>query len=324
MKIKKYQSTFVLVAVLSVLLTAGAVFASTTIGTNITTGGSITASSALVGDGVNQDIYGQSVGAIMNIHKTLSGISGNYIDYVNLQVATILNPLTTPANFSYGLDSSLLVPEANSTDFTSEVYANTGYIDFAGSGDSTKLYGGWFGVEKGGAGTATNVYGSLNRVSNYGLGTITNAYGSWIDSIANSGGGAVTNGYGLYIDSQSAATNNYAMYYNGPGNVVWRLKGDGVVASYNPSFSPKYTAGATDYERIVTQWNSDVAEIGTEAGGTGTLRPLRLLGSSVDATAYKVGGTAGLTQTINTRKADNSGTCTITVVSGLITATTCP
>lgn len=318
---KKYFVSFVVLSFLSVF---GIVSAATTIGTNISTGGSIAASSALIGDGVHTDIYGQSSGANVNLHKTLSGISGNYIDYTNLEVSTILNPLITPVNFAYGLSSSLLVPDTNSTNFTSDVYANTGYFDFAGSGDSSKLYGGWFGVEKGGAGTAAEVYGSLSRVSNYGPGTITNAYGSWIDSVANSGGGTVTNGYGLYIDSQSSATNNYAIWYNGPGNAVWRLKGDGVVASYNPSFSPKYTPGATDFERVVTQWNGNVAEIGTEAGGTGTLRPLRLLGSSVDATAYKVGGTAGLTQTINTRKADNSGTCTITVVSGLITATTCP
>lgn len=35
-------------------------------------------------------------------------------------------------------------------------------------------------------------------------------------------------------------------------------------------------------------------------------------------------GTVGITSVINTRKADNSGTCTITVKNGLVTATTCP
>jgi hypothetical protein len=58
------------------------------------------------------------------------------------------------------------------------------------------------------------------------------------------------------------------------------VNGDGVVAYYNPLFT-KYTPGASNYERIVTQWNSNVAEIGVEAGGTGTLRSLKLIGNAL-------------------------------------------
>jgi hypothetical protein len=57
--------------------------------------------------------------------------------------------------------------------------------------------------------------------------------------------------------------------------------GQAIEALYNPQFT-KYTPGATNYERIILgQWNTNVAEIGTEAGGTGTLRPLLLLGPEV-------------------------------------------
>jgi len=44
--------------------------------------------------------------------------------------------------------------------------------------------------------------------------------------------------------------------------------------------SPSTPPGAVDYERIVEQWNGNVAEIGTEKGGTGTLRDLRFIGAN--------------------------------------------
>jgi hypothetical protein len=47
-------------------------------------------------------------------------------------------------------------------------------------------------------------------------------------------------------------------------------------------YATRYTPGSTDFERIVTQWNANVAEIGTEKGSTGgALRPLKLLGDDV-------------------------------------------
>jgi hypothetical protein len=61
--------------------------------------------------------------------------------------------------------------------------------------------------------------------------------------------------------------------------------GQAIEVLYNPQFV-KYTAGATNYERVVLgQWNGNVAEIGTQAAGTGTLRPLRLIGSVVETTS---------------------------------------
>lgn len=84
-----------------------------------------------------------------------------------------------------------------------------------------------------------------------------------------------------------AGVNPYYAWYDSRG--VRRVKedstfdsvGQAIEALYNPQFA-KYTAGAVDYERIVLgQWNGNVAEIGAEKGGTGTLRSLRLIGAGV-------------------------------------------
>lgn len=56
---------------------------------------------------------------------------------------------------------------------------------------------------------------------------------------------------------------------------------------------------------------------------SGRLEPLTLKIITIDATAYKVSGAAGLTGTLTVRNAAGTGTCTITVVSGIITASTC-
>jgi hypothetical protein len=56
---------------------------------------------------------------------------------------------------------------------------------------------------------------------------------------------------------------------------------------------------------------------------SGRLEPLTLKIITVNASAYQVSGTAGLTGTLTVRNSAGTGTCTITVVSGIITATTC-
>lgn len=124
---------------------------------------------------------------------------------------------------------------------------------------------------------------------------------------------------GVYVDDMhytnmdESTPHPYFLWYNGTAanSAVWRVNAEGIMAYYNPAFAT-YTPGAVDFERIVQQWNTNVAEIGPEAGGTGTPRALRLLGTSVEAAAYKVGATAGI---------DFSGPVTnITVVKGIVTA----
>jgi hypothetical protein len=61
--------------------------------------------------------------------------------------------------------------------------------------------------------------------------------------------------------------------------------------------------------------------------GIGTTNPsykLDVSGSIHGTSYYSNDGTVGITGTINVRRGDNSGACTITVKNGLVTATTCP
>ncbi len=89
------------------------------------------------------------------------------------------------------------------------------------------------------------------------------------------------------------ATNKYAYWYDSPG--VYRIKGDGVMAYYNPAFTPKYTPAAVNFERVRQEWIGDVATYGTEAGGTGVQRVLNLVGSDVQANGVSIlgGGATG-------------------------------
>ncbi len=71
------------------------------------------------------------------------------------------------------------------------------------------------------------------------------------------------------------ATNPYYSWFDSQG--VRRVKedstfdsvGQAIEALYNPQFT-KYTPGAVNFERVILgRWNGNVAEIGTENGGTG-------------------------------------------------------
>lgn len=130
--------------------------------------------------------------------------------------------------------------------------------------------------------------GQYTQVAVGNGGSATNEYGYWVTP-EKFGTGSSTNAYMFYSDDLSglSITNPYYGWYDSRG--VRRVKedntfdsvGQAIEALYNPQFA-KYTAGATDYERVVLgQWNGNVAEIGNQAGGTGTLRPLRLIGDEV-------------------------------------------
>lgn len=104
-------------------------------------------------------------------------------------------------------------------------------------------------------------------------------------------GGAATIPTWMVIWSQdlgaNSAINKYYTWFDSQGvrrvreDATFDSVGQAIEALYNPQFA-KYTPGAADYERVVLgQWNANVAEIGTEKGGTGTLRSLRLIGNTV-------------------------------------------
>lgn len=147
-----------------------------------------------------------------------------------------------------------------------------------------------------GGGTVTEAHAMLAEASSDGSTTclFSSAVTAWVyDAHKNAGEGeqfgfytkwlksrTSATVYGLWVgDPAGLATNTYGFWLDSPG--VYRIKGDGVTAYYRPDFLPKYTPGATDFERIVQQWSGTTAQYGVEVGGTGTMRPLRLLASSV-------------------------------------------
>lgn len=132
-----------------------------------------------------------------------------------------------------------------------------------------------------------SVFGNLSTASGAGRGY--HFFGYNINTVP------MAESYGLWMeDLTGKATNAYFLWSNSPG--VFNVKDDGVMDYYNPSFPIKYTPGGTNYERAVQQWNSNVLEYGTQAGGTGTLRGVKILGASLqtpDLTAPTVKLTPG-------------------------------
>jgi hypothetical protein len=155
-------------------------------------------------------------------------------------------------------------------------------------------------------GEISNAYGFFSQISSSGTGSILNAYGcsSIIYNLSSTSG--VGKAYGILVGfgntvpfeegyalwcGNFGATNGYFLWFDSPG--VYRVKNDGVMAYYNPAFTPQYTPGATAFERVVQQWNGNVLEYGTEAGTTGgVLRGVRIMGASLEIPAtLKIAGT---------------------------------
>ena len=122
------------------------------------------------------------------------------------------------------------------------------------------------------------VYSSVKRLNATG-GTIK-SYGFYSQIQSDNAGAGTSSSYDFYAADHIGTTDaDYFFWLDSTG--VYRIKSDGVMAYYNPTFVPKYTPNAADYERVVQQWSSNVLQYGNEAGGTGTLRGVQLLGSYV-------------------------------------------
>lgn len=172
------------------------------------------------------------------------------------------------------------------------------------------------------AGTITNLQAVYGSIGVYG-GTVSGwAAAFWADFYENDGPG-VTNAVGLFVPAFNGyAANSYAFWSDEQG--VYRIRSDNtfnsvyqaIPALYNPQFT-KYTAGATNFERIVEQFESNVAYVRTEAGGTGTLRDLGLGGGNVLITpsSGKVAKVTTLTSDGVVQTSGGDGTLTTAAVS---------
>jgi len=164
----------------------------------------------------------------------------------------------------------------------------------------------WNEVDQYGTCPITHMVATFNEFSpNGNTGVVTNVYGVW-NSYKNDGTVSPTNMFGFYNSDLgvSGSANRYYEWHDSRGvrrtkeDSTFNSVGQAIEALYNPQFT-KYTPGATNFERVVLgQWNSNVAEIGAEAGGTGTLRDVRVIGNALRVpvlkpnTVYSAAGTA--------------------------------
>lgn len=258
-----------------------ALASSTVSGSNLTIDGSL-----YIGDGSYFGFYPEEMAAF---DRVFSGTIDDNSFLAGLEVSQSLAPgsVTASVPSGYGIDCTLSVANTDSTNWHS-LNQFSGLMEHLGSGTVGDAYGYIGQVYLGGSGNITRAYGLSAYMQNYGSGTIANLYGMYPQHAPQTG--AVTNAYAYYANAEwkhATVTNAYFAWFDSSG--VWRVNGDGIVAYYNPAFT-KYTPGATNYERIVTQWNSNVAEIGTEASGTGTSRALRLIGASYKLAALTSNG----------------------------------
>ncbi len=153
-------------------------------------------------------------------------------------------------------------------------------------------------LENEGPGTIQGGAALYGQCQNAGVGTMTKCASFWAAAPLNTGGGVFTTYFGNYAEaSGGVAVNPYPLWTNDQG--VCRIKADntfdsvyqGIFACYNPLVT-KYVPGASNFERIVIQWETNVAVIGPEKGGSGTLRGLELTGSSLKLDALSGGAGA--------------------------------
>lgn len=223
---------------------------------------------------------------------SLSNISTNTagdVKAVDLQFA--FNPVADESDGDtvIGLNFQVNIPGTNAqnlADFT----GLQGRVNIGGSGTSSGGKGLYSNVALFDSRSAISTFGFWGYpANNTGSGTLTNGYGVYVHAPANTGGGVVTNNFAYWAEDQTlAGANTYYEWFDSQGvrrvkeDATFNAVGQAIEALYNPQFT-KYTPGAANFERVILgQWNSNVAEIGNQAGGTGVLRNLRLLGAAVE------------------------------------------
>lgn len=129
-------------------------------------------------------------------------------------------------------------------------------------------------------GDITDIWGISTTVAQTGSGHVTNAYAQWTDDM---GSLDADNPYYLWFDSRAVLRYKEDVSHDSVGQAV--------LGFYNPLFE-KYTPGAANFERYTEYWDGDVINIGPEAGGTGSVQPMRLLGSDLRVVALTTTGAA--------------------------------
>lgn len=223
-------------------------------------------------------------------------------------MALILNGTTVPIGSSQHAFDVWLTVAPTSTQNYGYVYGHEVISTNLGSGNIQALYGSYTDAEHIGTGNIGLMYGYNTDLLSTGGGTITSAYGFALNSTTSYGSAGIGTLYAFHAgDISSTATNAYYQWFDSQG--VYRIREDNVAdtasfpqaipAQYNPRFT-KYTPGAANYERGVSQWVNNVYQIGTEVGGTGVERELQLIGREVSINVTNDSGTLAALTANNT------------------------
>jgi len=227
---------------------------------------------------------------------------GNLYSSADNRITSATSPLVLAAN-------NLSITKASST--ASGYLSNTDWSTF-----NSKVSSQW-------TTSGSNVYYTAGSV---GIGTTAPSrklevsgdvlFGSAINTISSAVHTSIKadiNEHGLIVENNGTAFFSFVSKNLQNDNMV--LFGGGDSAGDR---ALEVRGGGTEGSFVVT--GSSNVGIGTTAPG----EKLEVNGN-IKATGYKSSdGTIGTSTTINVRKADDSGACTITVKNGLVTATTCP
>jgi hypothetical protein len=250
-----FRRAFIFALMCSFGILAGATLAvaATTIGTNITTAGSITASSTFVG-GPALDVFTgdpldttHSVGTFANTVVPLDVDNGE--GNKGLQAEFTVDPQVDSIGTGrfVSLYTSANTPAANTKSFN-ELTGQNIVVNHNGSGNiDEELVGSNIDFENNNTGHVANMYGVYMTPANDGGGTVGNMYGVWSDWEYTTT--PATNAFTFYsTDLSGKATNPYYSWFDSQG--VRRVKedssvdgiGQAIEALYNNQFSEHSTA----------------------------------------------------------------------------------
>lgn len=219
-----------------------------------------------------------------------------------------------------------------------EMIGSASYSTWNSPGSVNVLYGSYNTVDVA-DGSVNQAWGTQGTVAVYPGAAVVNSYS--VEARTDFTGGTLTHGYGFNAKVVGAAatvtdythfwgnavggkaTSAYSFWSDEQG--VYRIRSDNtfnsvyqaIPALYNPQFT-KYTPGAANYERCIPgcQWESNVAVITTEKGGTGTLRGLRLGDAGVVVSTFTAGLYTPAATSISSTSANSCGTTSPTLSSG--------
>ncbi len=261
-------------------------------------------------------VFGQPTKYVLHASETITGntinsgvqarLTLNPSAVVTRGSTAVRGELAIPSgnaqNFNAGITGMAFEVDAAGSGHAAGIYGAAGTVYLGGPRSAGNLYGVYSTVDIWGSGDVDKVYGvaavfqsdSTNHVTGdvylyaaihrmYGAGITNRIYAFWEKAPDLSG--TVNEKYGVWLpDYAGISPLSYYSWFDSRG--VLRVREDNdvdpgfpqaVQALYNPRFA-KYTAGAVNHERIILgQWRDDVAEIGTENGGTGEALPLALI-----------------------------------------------